>query len=93
MGRWLQVLRESPTMNRLRLGLFSNLCARLALAFVGLFLMLGLAFLALSNWSNNRYYEEVTQNLNQSLAMYIVQRAPLIHNDIVNQTAMTEFDK
>lgn len=78
-------------MNRLRLGLFSNLCARLALAFVGLFLMLGLAFLALTNWSNNRYYEEVTQNLNQSLAMYITQRAPLIHSNIVNQTAMTEL--
>lgn len=78
-------------MNRLRLGLFSNLCARLALAFVGLFLLLGLAFLALTNWSNNRYYEEVTQNLNQSLAMYIVQREPLIHNNIVNQTAMTEL--
>lgn len=78
-------------MNRLRLGLFSNLCARLALAFVGLFLMLGLAFLALTNWSNNRYYEEVTQNLNQSLAMYIVQRAPLIHNNVINQTAMNEL--
>lgn len=78
-------------MNRLTPGLFSNLCARLALAFVGLFLVLGLAFLALTNWSNNRYYEEVTQNLNQSLAMYIVQRAPLIHNNIVNQTAMTEL--
>jgi signal transduction histidine kinase len=78
-------------MNRLVPNLFSNLCARLALAFVGLFLVLGLAFLALTNWSNNRYYEEVTQNLNQSLAMYIVQRAPLIHNNIVNQTAMTEL--
>jgi len=78
-------------MNRLRLGFFSNLCARLALAFVGLFLLLGIAFLALTNWSNNRYYEEVTQNLNQSLAMYIVQREPLIHNNIVNQTAMTEL--
>lgn len=78
-------------MKRLRLGLFSNLCARLALSFVGLFLLLGLAFLALTNWSNNRYYEEVTQNLNQSLAMYIAQREPLIHNNIVNQTAMTDL--
>ena len=78
-------------MNRLTPGLFSNLCVRLALAFVGLFLVLGLAFLALTNWGNNRYYEEVTQNLNQSLAMYIAQRAPLIHNNIVNQTAMAEL--
>ncbi|WP_084128037.1 sensor histidine kinase [Cellvibrio mixtus] len=78
-------------MNRLKPGLFSKLYVRLALAFVGLFLLLGLAFLALANWSNNRYYEEVTQNLNQSLAMYIVQRAPLIHNNIVNQAAMVEL--
>lgn len=63
-------------MNRLAPSLFSNLCARLALAFVALFFVLGIAFLALTNWSNNRYYQEVTQNLNQSLAMYIVQRAP-----------------
>lgn len=78
-------------MNRLAPGLFSNLCARLALAFVALFLVLGIAFLALTNWSNNRYYQEVTQNLNQSLAMYIVQRAPLIHEGVVNKTAMTEL--
>lgn len=78
-------------MNRLVPGMFSNLCARLALAFVALFLVLGVAFLALTNWSNNRYYQEVTQNLNQSLAMYIVQRAPLIQGGIVNKTAMTEL--
>ena len=78
-------------MNRLAPSLFSNLCARLALAFVALFFVLGIAFLALTNWSNNRYYQEVTQNLNQSLAMYIVQRAPLIQNGVVNKTAMTEL--
>ena len=78
-------------MNRLAPSILSNLCARLALAFVGLFLVLGLAFLALTKWSNDRHYEEVTQNLNQNLAMYIVQRAPLIHNNQVNQSAMTEL--
>ncbi|WP_062065709.1 sensor histidine kinase [Cellvibrio sp. OA-2007] len=78
-------------MNRLVPSMFSNLCARLALAFVALFLVLGVAFLVLTNWSNNRYYQEVTQNLNQSLAMYIVQRAPLIQRGIVNKTAMTEL--
>ncbi len=78
-------------MKRLAPGLFSNLCARLALAFVALFLVLGIAFLTLTHWSNNRYYQEVTQNLNQSLAMYIVQRAPLIQDGIVNTTAMTDL--
>lgn len=78
-------------MKRLITNLFSNLCARLALAFAALFLVLGVAFLVLTNWSNNRYYQEVTQNLNQSLAMYIAQRAPLIQNGIINKTAMTEL--
>ena len=71
--------------------LISSLCTRLALAFVVLFLMLGVAFLSLTNWSNNRYYQEVTQNLNQSLAMYIAQRAPLIQAGQVNEVAMTEL--
>ena len=71
--------------------ILSNLCARLALAFVALFFILGFAFLALTNWSNNRYYQEITQNMNKSLAMYIVQREPLIHNGIVNETAMKEL--
>jgi signal transduction histidine kinase len=70
---------------------FSSLCARLALAFVALFFVLGFAFLALTNWSNNRYYQEITQNLNKSLAMYIAQREPLIHKGIVNDRAMREL--
>lgn len=71
--------------------IFTSLCARLAVAFVLLFFVLGAAFLLLTNWSNNRYYQEVTQNMNKSLAMYIAQRAPLIENGAVNQKAMTEL--
>lgn len=71
--------------------LLTSLCARLAFAFVALFFVLGLAFFLLANWGNNRYYEEVTQNMNKSLAMYIAQRAPLIQNGVVNQNAMTEL--
>ena len=70
---------------------FKGLCARLALAFVALFLILGFVFLTLTHWSNGRYYQEVTQNLNKSLAMYIAQRAPLIEQGIVNKPAMTEL--
>ena len=71
--------------------MFTSLCARLALAFVALFFILGLAFLSLANWSNNRYYQEITQNLNKSLAMYIAQRAPLIINGNINESAMNEL--
>lgn len=71
--------------------LFTTLCARLALAFVALFFVLGMVFLLLANWSNNRYYQEVTQNMNKSLAMYIAQRAPMITGGHVNEQAMTEL--
>src|SRR3982751_1353431 len=74
-------------MNRL----FTGLYARLALAFAALFFVVGFAFLALTNWSNNRYYQEITQNMNKSLAMYIAQREPLIHQGIVNERAMKEL--
>ena len=68
-----------------------GLCARLALAFVALFFIIGFTFLALTNWSNNRYYQEITQNMNKSLAMYIAQREPLIQQGIVNERAMKEL--
>ncbi len=69
----------------------SHLLARLALSFVALFFLLGFAFLALTNWSNNRYYQEITQNLNKSLAMYIAEREPLISQGKVNDNAMRDL--
>jgi signal transduction histidine kinase len=74
-------------MNRL----FTGLYARLALAFATLFFFVGFAFLALTNWSNNRYYQEITQNMNKSLAMYIAQREPLLHKGVVNERAMKDL--
>jgi signal transduction histidine kinase len=68
--------------------LFSSLGTRLALAFALLLLVLGIAFFSLIHWSNNRYYQEITQRLNQSLAMYIAQREPLIQQGVVNHSAM-----
>lgn len=72
-------------------GLFSSLYTRLTAAFAGLVFLLGMAFLQLTNWSNNRYYEEVTQKINKSLAMYIAQREPLIENQKVNIDAIKEL--
>lgn len=68
-----------------------SLATRLALAFAALFLMVGAAFFVLANWSNNRYYQEITQTLNKNLAMYITQRQPLIKNGQVNRQAMTDL--
>lgn len=70
---------------------FRSLYGRLASTFVVLLCILGACVLALTNWSHNLYYQEVTQKLNKSLAMYIVQRAPLIEQGRVNQQRVKEL--
>lgn len=70
---------------------FYSLYGRLATVFVLLLFILGAAVLGLTNWSHNRYYQEVTQKLNKSLAMYIVQRAPLIEQGQVNRARVKEL--
>lgn len=71
--------------------LFHSLYGRLAAVFVVLLCVLGAGVLALTNWSHNLYYQEVTQKLNKSLAMYIVQRAPLIEQGQVNTARVKEL--
>ena len=68
-----------------------SLYGRLAAVFVFLLCILGAGVLALTNWSHNLYYQEVTQKLNKSLAMYIVQRAPLIEQGQVNKNRVKEL--
>lgn len=68
-----------------------TLGARLAIAFAGLFLLIGAIFFILANWSTHRYYQEITQTLNKDLAMYIAQRQPLIEKGQVNQKAMKDL--
>lgn len=68
-----------------------SLRARLSLSFVVLFLIIGVSYVSLILWSSDRYYQEITQNLNRSLAMYIVDRAPLIENGVVNEAMMQEL--
>ncbi|AFU98475.1 sensor histidine kinase [Simiduia agarivorans] len=68
-----------------------SLRARLSLSFVVLFFLIGVSYVSLILWSSDRYYQEITQNLNRSLAMYIVDRAPLIEDGVVNETTMQEL--
>lgn len=70
---------------------FYSLYGRMATVFAVLLCVLGAAVLALTNWSHNLYYQEVTQKLNKSLAMYIVQRAPLIERGQVNNSRVKEL--
>lgn len=68
-----------------------SLRARLSASFIGLFGIIGVSYVTLVLWSSDRYYEEITQKLNRSLAMYIVNRAPLIEQGRVNTAAMQEL--
>ena len=68
-----------------------SLRARLSASFIGLFGLIGVSYVALVLWSSDRYYDEITQKLNRSLAMYIVNRAPLIEHGQVNTAAMQEL--
>ena len=68
-----------------------SLRTRLSVSFIVLFCLIGLSYVSLIFWSSNRYYNEVTQKLNRSLAMYIVNRAPLIEQGVVNEAAMQEL--
>jgi signal transduction histidine kinase len=49
---------------------------------------LGGAFYVIERYSIRLYYEELTQRLNASLAMYVVQAEPLIHGSDVNTEAL-----
>lgn len=68
-----------------------SLRTRLSLSFLLLFSVIGLSYVSLILWSSDRHYQEITQRINRSLAMYIVDRAPLITQGQVNYEAMTEL--
>ncbi|MBU2885459.1 HAMP domain-containing histidine kinase [Gilvimarinus agarilyticus] len=70
---------------------FTSLNARLSFVLLLLFVVICVGYLVLVNWSTNRYYQEVTQNLNKSLGMYIAGRSPLIVDGAVNRKAMNEL--
>jgi signal transduction histidine kinase len=59
-------------------------------------ILLLLAVLALSNWfiltqAARSFSDELTQQLNGSIAMYVVREAPLIHSGVVNTTLLARL--
>ena len=59
--------------------MFSSLYAKLTAALLILFGLVGIAFFSIARYSIDVYYQEITQELNGSIAMYIVNREPLMH--------------
>ncbi len=48
----------------------------------------GSAFFLVERYSTQNYYEEITQRLNSSIAMYVTGERQLIENDVVNDEAL-----
>jgi uncharacterized membrane protein (DUF4010 family) len=51
-------------------------------------MLLGAAFYVVDRYSVRLYYEELSQRLNASLAMYVANARPLIRNGEVNRQAL-----
>jgi len=64
---------------------------RLSIAMLAIVVVLGGAFYHVDRYSVQMYYEELSQRLNASLAMYIVNAEPLITHGVVNRDALSEL--
>jgi signal transduction histidine kinase len=62
---------------------------KLSLATLVIVVLLGAAFYAVDRYSVRLYHEELSQRLNASLAMYVVNAEPLITDGIVNRNALS----
>ena len=65
-----------------------HLYSRLALAFLLIIATVGGGFYLVEQWSNQQYYEELTQRLNGSIAMYVTGQTTLIDQGEVNRVEL-----
>ena len=61
---------------------------RLSAAMFVIVLLLGAAFYAIDRFSVRPYHEELSQRLNASLAMYVVDAGPLVSNGEIDREAL-----
>lgn len=64
---------------------------KLSLALLALLIILGAAFYAIDRVNVRLYFEELTQRLNASLAMYIANDKPLITDGVVAEATLAEL--
>ena len=64
---------------------------KLSAAMLAIVFLLGAAFYQVDRYSVRMYYEELSQRLNSSLAMYVVNAGPLISGGRVNDEALSEL--
>jgi len=66
----------------------NTLFARLSVAFLAIILLSGGGFYVVDQFSTQHYYEELTQRLNGSIAMYVTGERTLIRGGVVDSEAM-----
>jgi signal transduction histidine kinase len=64
---------------------------KLSAAMLAIVVLLGAAFYQIDRYSVRLYHEELSQRLNSSLAMYVVNAESLINDGVVNHTALSEL--
>lgn len=64
---------------------------KLSLAMLAIVMLLGGAFYYIDRYSVRIYHEELSQRLNSSLAMYVVNAEPLINDGAVNRDALSQL--
>jgi signal transduction histidine kinase len=64
---------------------------RLSIAMLAIIVLLGTAFYVIDRYSVQIYYEELSQRLNASLAMYVVNAEPLVSDGEVNHDTLAEL--
>ena len=66
-----------------------TLFAKLSIALLGVVALIGGGFFIVERTSTQLYYEEITQRLNASIAMYVTGEMQLIEDGVVNEEALT----
>jgi two-component system OmpR family sensor kinase len=66
-----------------------SLFAKLSIALFLVVALLGSGFFLIERYSTQSYYEEITQRLNASIAMYVTGERQLMEDFIVNHDALT----
>lgn len=64
---------------------------KLSIAMLAIIVLLGTAFYVIDRYSVRIYYEELSQRLNASLAMYVVNAEPLVSHGEVNYDTLAEL--
>jgi len=67
---------------------FKTLHFKLSVALVVLFLLIGTTLVVITRYSSDMYYQEITQRLNASVAMYVTNEAQLIRDGRVDDAAL-----